>query len=159
MVNSLIILVDFSIENDTPQGTMSICFCMHPYECIHYALCIVHLMYNMQLVYCILYFVFCMSNFINNLGWLFPSKMTPRKAQCALCIVHLMYNMQLVYCIMYLHYAWVNLFIILVDFSHQKWHPTMDNVHLFCYACIVHYVACMRQYAISLMHYVWMLFV
>ena len=102
-VNSLIILVEFSHKKwHQTRHYVHFCF-MHPYESIHYAL----------------------------------------------CSVHLMYNMQLVYCIMYLHYAWVNLFIILVDFSHQKWYPTMDNVHLFCYACIVHYVACMMQYAIS----------
>ena len=45
-----------------------------------------------------------------------------------LCIMH--------YAIHILKYARVNSFILLVDFSHRKLHPTMHNVHLFYYACI-----------------------
>jgi hypothetical protein len=147
-VNSLII-VDFSHRKWHPTR----------HNVFLYASIWVKKLCIMQLTYCILYIEFCMSKFIKNIGWLFPSKMTPHKAQCvfifvcihmsacimcyALCIMHYaLCIMHYVLCIM--QYAWVNSLIILVNFPHQKWHPTRHSVHLFFmhpYECI-HYALC-----------------
>ena len=137
----------FPIKNDTPQGPMCIWFCMHPYECKHYPLCI------MQLTYCILYIAFCMSKFINNISWLFPSKMTPHKAQCEfvfLCIHMSAYIMH--YEINILNFAWANSLLILVDCSHRKWQPTRHNVYLFLYASIWVHALCIMQLTYRIMH-------
>jgi hypothetical protein len=129
-VNSFIILVDFTIKMSPYKAQCSFAF-----VCIQWVqtLCI------MQLTYCKLYI------FINNIGWLFPSKMTPHKAKFAFVFMHPYECIHYTLCIMHyainiLHYAWVNSLIIFVDF----WHPTRHCVHLFYmhpYECI-HYALC-----------------
>ena len=122
---------------------MCICFCMHPYECMHYASCNLHIS-------------LCMSKFINNISWLFPSKMTPHKAQFAFVFyasiwVHALCIIQLTYWILHNVYS----LIILVDFSHRKWHPTRSNVYFFLDASIwvqtFNYALC----NFNILHFAW----
>ena len=52
-----------------------------------------------------------------------------------------------------MHFAWVNSLIILVDFSHQKWHPTRHSVNLF-FLCI-HMSAYIMHYEINILNFAW----
>jgi hypothetical protein len=119
--------------------------CAFVFVCIHMSANIMHC----ALTYCILYIVFCMSKFINNISWLFPSI----KWHLTRHSMHLFFTIHMTACIMHsafniLNYAWVNSLIILVDFPIQKWHPTRPNVCLFYALCIMHY-------AINVPHYAW----
>ena len=80
--------------------------------------------------------------------------MTPHKAQCEfvfLCIHMSAYIMH--YEINILNFAWANSLIILVDFSHRKWHPTRPNVYLFLYASIWVHRLWIMHYAIHILKY------
>ena len=121
---------------------MCICFCMHPYECMHYTLCSMHYAYIMQYALCIHYAVcnqhiqLWLSKLINDISWLFPSKMTPYKAQCSfvfVCIqwVQTLCIMQLTYCILYVAFCLRKFINNIGWLSHRKWHPTRNSVHHF----------------------------
>ena len=146
-------MLTFPIKNDTPQGKMCIYFCMHPYECKHYPLCI------MQLTYCILYIAFCMSKFINNISWLFPSKMTPHKAQCdfffyASICVHTLCIMQLTYCIMYIAFCMSKFLNNIGWLFPSKMTPHKAQC-VFVFVCIhecMHYALCIMQLTYRIMH-------
>ena len=100
---------------------------------------------------------FCMRKFINNVVDFSPPEWDPTRSKVylllyaskgvhKLCIMHnALYIMH--YATHILKYVQINSFILLVDFSHWKLHPTMHIVQLFYFACIMYHVACMMHNA------------
>ena len=135
--------------------TMLVCI-WYPYECIRYALCILHhvsCMKHYAVKYCTEKIAFCMRQFINDIGWLFLSKMAQWPNVYlflyasiwvhTLCIMH--------YAINILHFAWVNS-VILVDFRLSTITPHKAQcLIVFFYASIWVHTLCIMQYAICIM--------